>query len=230
MLRDLVFKARTRADRGVSIAPGAARATAPGTTPVPPSGGARQARPGGRPAGPAPRALLAVAGLLLALSPVGLRAADAPAAKAAAPVAATPAATAATASKKRYFKAEISWANNTYYTPSNASGHAEFELDVTTHKLRWVLTFKDLSSPPTKVTLHAPAQPGATGAAIMDLAPQGLKSPATGEGQLTDAQVEYLLTGWSYALVTTRKYPQGEARGQLDRVRTPLPAFAQASP
>ena len=65
----------------------------------------------------------------------------------------------------------------------------------------------------------------ATGAAILDLAPGNPKSPARGEGQLSDAQIEYLLTGWSYALVTSRKYPQGEARGQLDRVRTATPAF-----
>ena len=47
-----------------------------------------------------------------------------------------------------------------------ARGAAEFELDVDTKTLRWILTYQDLSSPPTKVTLHAPAQPGATGAAI----------------------------------------------------------------
>jgi hypothetical protein len=148
----------------------------------------------------------------------------APAAAGPAPAgaAATPAAAVA---KKRYFVADISWANNTYYTPSEARGAAEFELDVASKTLRWVLTYQDLSSPPTRITLHAPAQPGATGAAILDLSPGGPKSPARGEGKLSDAQVEYLLTGWSYALVTTRKYPQGEARGQLDRVRKATPAF-----
>ncbi|MCU0757717.1 MAG: CHRD domain-containing protein [Steroidobacteraceae bacterium] len=139
--------------------------------------------------------------------------------------AATSPALAGATGKKRYFVADISWANNTYYTPSEAKGAAEFELDVASKTLRWVLTYQDLSSPPTKITLHAPAQPGATGAAILDLSPGGPKSPARGEGKLSDAQVEYLLTGWSYALVTTRKYPQGEARGQLDRVRQATPAF-----
>jgi hypothetical protein len=139
--------------------------------------------------------------------------------------AAPPAGSTKPASGKRYFVADISWANNTYYTPSQAKGAAEFELDVATKTLRWVLTYQDLSSPPTKVTLHAPAQPGATGAAILDLSPGGPKSPARGESTLSDAQIEYLLTGWSYALVTTRKYPQGEARGQLDRVRKATPAF-----
>jgi len=221
MLRDLFLPAPARVNRAVSTGLGDTR-------------GRPSRHPG---AGPRELLWLALACGVLGLAATTIHAAEtgsaaagtSPAATAPAAAPSAPAA-AASASKKRYFKAEISWANNTYYTPSQASGHAEFELDVTTHKLRWTLTFKDLSSPPTKVTLHAPAQPGATGAAIMDLAPQGLKSPATGEGQLTDAQVEYLLTGWSYALVTTRKYPQGEARGQLDRVRTPLPAFAQANP
>lgn len=221
MLRDLFFMAPARVPAGFPSASGN-------------GGGPRPLRLARRPRHGRALALL---GAVLAL-PFGLaRAAEpAPAASASPAAAATPTpaaprtARAGTATGKRYFKAEISWANNTYYTPSNASGHAEFELDIATHKLRWVLTYKDLSSAPTKVTLHAPAQPGATGAAIMDLAPQGLKSPTTGEGQLTDAQVEYLLTGWSYALVTTRKYPQGEARGQLDRVRTATPAFAKAGP
>jgi hypothetical protein len=126
---------------------------------------------------------------------------------------------------KRYFHAEISWANNTYYTPSSASGTAEFELDLDTLTLSWVLNYKDLSSPPTAITLHAPAQPGATGAAIVNLAVPGLASPTRGSAKLTDAQAEYLLTGWSYALITTRKYTKGEARGQLDRVRQPPAVF-----
>lgn len=126
---------------------------------------------------------------------------------------------------KRYFHAEISWANNTYYTPSKAVGKADFELDLDNLTLHWVLSYQDLSSAPTAITLHAPAQPGATGAAIVNLAVPGLASPTKGSAKLTDAQAEYLLTGWSYALVTTRKYAKGEARGQLDRVRTKPAAF-----
>ena len=181
-----------------------------------------------------PRWAWATAVATLAASTPGLAGAtDAAAGGAARPVAAATAnasagatrATTVPASQKRYFKADLSWANNTYYTPSEASGTAEFELDVATKTLRWILSYQGLSSAPTRITLHAPAQPGATGAAILDLAPGNPKSPARGEGQLSDAQIEYLLTGWSYALVTSRKYPQGEARGQLDRVRTATPAF-----
>ena len=126
---------------------------------------------------------------------------------------------------KRYFHAEISWANNTYYTPSKATGAADFMLDLDTLTLHWVLNYKDLSSPPTAITLNAPAQPGATGAAIVNLAVPGLASPTKGSAKLSDAQAEYLLTGWSYALITTRKYTKGEARGQLDRLRTAPAAF-----
>lgn len=126
---------------------------------------------------------------------------------------------------KRYFHADISWANNTYYTPSKASGVADFMLDLDTLTLHWVLSYKDLSSPPTAITLNAPAQPGATGAAIVNLAVPGLASPTKGSAKLSDAQAEYLLTGWSYALITTRKYTKGEARGQLDRLRSAPAAF-----
>jgi hypothetical protein len=126
---------------------------------------------------------------------------------------------------KRYFHADISWANNTYYTPSQATGAADFMLDLDTLTLHWVLQYKDLSSPPTAITLNAPAQPGATGAAIVNLAVPSLVSPTRGSAKLSDAQAEYLLTGWSYALITTRKYTKGEARGQLDRLRQPPAAF-----
>ena len=126
---------------------------------------------------------------------------------------------------KRCFPAEISWENNTYDPPRKASGAADFMLDLDTLTLHWVLNYKDLSSPPTAITLNAPAQPGATGAAIVNLAVPGLASPTKGSAKLTDAQAEYLLTGWSYALITTRKYTKGEARGQLDRLRAAPAAF-----
>ena len=102
----------------------------------------------------------------------------------------------------------------------------DFELDLDNLTLHWVLSYQDLSSAPTAITLHAPAQPGATGAAIVNLAVPGLASPTKGSAKLTDAQAEYLLTGWSYALVTTRKYAKGEAiehpMGYPIKITTPL--------
>lgn len=121
---------------------------------------------------------------------------------------------------KRWWRAQISSADNTSYTPSDAEGLGEFELDLATLTLSWKVTWSKLSSPVKSVHLHAPAQPAANGAMMLDLAPKGLVSPATGSAQLTDAQVEYLLIGWAYVLISTAKYPNGEARGQLERKRS----------
>jgi hypothetical protein len=50
----------------------------------------------------------------------------------------------------------------------------------------------------------------------IDLAPNGIVSPLTGSAVLNEAEVQYLLTGWSYVNITTEKWPFGEVRGQLD--------------
>ncbi len=123
------------------------------------------------------------------------------------------------AGQKRHFIAEISWKNNTAYTPSDATGRAEFEIDLDSKTLSWDIRYEKLSSAPRGVWLHAPGQPGATGAPMINLATGELRPPVKGSAVLTDAQIEYLLTGWSYVLISTKKYPNGEARGQLNRAR-----------
>jgi hypothetical protein len=86
-------------------------------------------------------------------------------------------------------------------------------------KLRWKITFKDLTSPPVAARIHGPQTPGGEAGALFDLAPNGLKSPLEGEHQLTDGELRYLLTDRLYVNITTVRYKQGELRGQLQRVR-----------
>jgi len=116
----------------------------------------------------------------------------------------------------REFHADLSARNQTRLTESPATGKADFILDLTNLTLTWTVEFKDLISKPVAASLHGPAQPGANGLAFVNLAPEGIKSPLTGSAVLTEAEVQYLLAGWTYVNITTERFPYGEARGQVD--------------
>ena len=118
--------------------------------------------------------------------------------------------------KSREFHADLSAYNQTRLTESPATGRADFYLDLTNLTLSWTVEFKDLMSQPVAASLHGPAQPGANGLAFVNLAPEGIKSPLKGSAVLTEAEVQYLLAGWTYVNITTEKFPYGEARGQVD--------------
>ena len=135
---------------------------------------------------------------------------------------ASPTATSAMPAGTRHFHAAMAAEWQTRYTASAATGSADFHLDLDTLTLSWTITYRDLSGPPRSLALHAPAQPGANGGKILDLATRGSRSPVRGSAVITAAQVQYLLYGWSYVNLTTAKYPWGEIRGQLD-VRPPEP-------
>lgn len=119
-------------------------------------------------------------------------------------------------SMSRVFHADLSADNQTRLTISPASGTADLTLDLTDLTLTWEVHFKDLQSTPTRASLHGPAQPGANGLAFVDLAPEGIKSPLTGSAVLTEAEVQYLLAGWTYVEIATEKFPYGETRGPVD--------------
>ncbi len=116
----------------------------------------------------------------------------------------------------REFHADLSAYNQTRLTESPATGKADFTLDLTNLTLTWRVEFANLLSKPIAASLHGPAQPGANGLAFVNLAPEGIRSPLTGSAVLTEAEVQYLLAGWTYVNITTEKFPFGEARGQVD--------------
>ncbi len=116
----------------------------------------------------------------------------------------------------REFHSGLSANNQTRFTESPVTGSADFELDLATLTLTWDVQFEGLISPPVAAGLHGPAQPGANGLSFIDLAPEGIASPLRGSAVVNEAQVQYLLAGWTYVNITTEKYPFGEARGQLD--------------
>ena len=126
------------------------------------------------------------------------------------------AATASGQLTSREFHADLSAHNQTRLTQSPAIGKADFKLDLTNLTLTWEISFADLISTPLAAGLHGPAQPGANGLAFVDLAPTGIRSPLKGSAVLTEAEIQYLLAGWTYVNITTAKFPFGEARGQVD--------------
>lgn len=128
----------------------------------------------------------------------------------------TPASSALAQSTSRVFHADLSAENQTRLTISPANGTADLTLDLTDLTLTWEVHFKDLQSKPTAANLHGPAQPGANGLAFVDLAPDGIKSPLKGSAVLTEAEVQYLLAGWTYVEIATEKFPYGETRGPVD--------------
>lgn len=103
-------------------------------------------------------------------------------------------------------------------TESPGSGRADFLLDRATTTLSWKVTYKDTTSPVTGAHIHGPQRPGVNAGVMFDLAQKGQKLPLEGSVVLTDAQLEYLLSGRTYVNIHTTKYPAGELRGQIERV------------
>jgi hypothetical protein len=118
--------------------------------------------------------------------------------------------------KIREFHADISASNQTRYTESKAKGRADFKLNLESLTLSWEIFFEKNILEPTSINLHGPAQPGANGVVFLELASTKFSSPINGSAKLNEAQIQYLLAGWTYINVATKRYPFGEARGQLD--------------
>ena len=117
------------------------------------------------------------------------------------------------------FVAILSADNQSATTESPGSGRVDFLLDRPTTRLSWKATYKGTTTQVTGAHIHGPQRPGVNAGVLFDMAPNGLgKLPLEGSVILTDAQLEYLLSGRTYVNIHTTKYPEGELRGQIDRV------------
>jgi hypothetical protein len=90
--------------------------------------------------------------------------------------------------------------------------------------MRWEITYSKLTSAPVAIGLHGPAQPGTNGAQLIDLAGKSLVAPVRGSAVVPAGQIQYMLLGWTYVLVSTKRYPDGEIRGKVDVVAPDRPA------
>ena len=99
---------------------------------------------------------------------------------------------------------------------SQGSGRGEFKLDIPTQRLSWKITYAGLTSRVTGVHMHGPGQMGTNGLPFLDLAPNGIRMPLEGSAEVTEAQVQYMISTWAYVNITTERYKDGEIRGQVD--------------
>jgi hypothetical protein len=104
-------------------------------------------------------------------------------------------------------------------TDSEGLGVAEFLLDRPTQRLDWTVTYSKLTSKAVAAHVHGPQTPGGNAGVLFDLSPNGMKRRILGSVFLNDGELEYLLTGRLYVNIHTTKYPAGELRGQIMRVR-----------
>jgi len=125
------------------------------------------------------------------------------------------AATGSAQAEVRRFTADLNGTQEQPAVVTEGRGTARLTLDTTTRKLTWNITYSKLSGPATMAHIHGPAQPGENAGVLINLAPQGMKSPLTGSADLTDAQVSDLLAGKYYINVHTDQNKAGEIRGQL---------------
>lgn len=117
------------------------------------------------------------------------------------------------------FRAVLSADEQSAPTESPGSGVVNFVLDRPTQELSWTLSFENLTSDVTGAHIHGPQTPGGNAGVLIDLAPDGLRSPVQSSYVLNDGLLEYLLTGRMYVNVHSTKYPVGELRGQIMRQR-----------
>jgi hypothetical protein len=116
------------------------------------------------------------------------------------------------------FYADLSADEQAETTESPGFGRADFLLDRDTVRLSWKVTYSKLTSAATGAHVHGPQRPGTNAGVQIDLAPKGLILPLEGSAVLTDAQLEYLLSGRMYVNIHSQRYPRGELRGQIQRV------------
>lgn len=117
------------------------------------------------------------------------------------------------------FTATLSDQDQSIPTESPGVGFAEMRLERATLKLSWKVTYKNLSSPPIGAGLYGPENVGGNAGLVVDLANGRLTSPIIGSTVLSDGVFQYLITGRVYVNIHTRKYKDGELRGQLRRQR-----------
>ena len=117
------------------------------------------------------------------------------------------------------FSADLSAAPQRAPTVSDGRGHADFVLERDTLKLSWTVTFRDLTSEPSGLHIHGPVPAEGEAPAIFALAAESFRSPVAGEKILSMGEVAYLVQNLLYINLSTTKYPVGEIRGPVRKLR-----------
>lgn len=117
------------------------------------------------------------------------------------------------------FEAVLTADEQTAPTESPGTGLAQLSLERSDLKLTWTVTFSGLTSAATTAHIHGPARLGDDAPAVIDLGAANPTSPLSGSTTLSDIQLELFLKGRVYVNIHSAKFPKGELRGQIQRVR-----------
>jgi len=117
------------------------------------------------------------------------------------------------------FRATLSADEQTAPTESPGSGCAVMVLVRETLEFSWKVTYSSLTSPAIGAHVHGPQNPGMNAGVLFDLAPDGIESPMEGLVILNQGQLKYILNRRTYVNIHTTKFPAGELRGQIIRIR-----------
>ncbi len=119
--------------------------------------------------------------------------------------------------KTRSFHADLSPDEEPKVTPSSGYGTLDITVDLSNLSMVYRVVINGMTSEVTGIHLHGPCGRGDIAPAILDLAPLGIRNPLQRSLVLTEGQLQYMLNGELYINVQTRKYKDGEIRGQLQR-------------
>ena len=119
--------------------------------------------------------------------------------------------------RTRSFHDDLSSDQESKVKPTRATATADMTVNLETLQMNYRVTFKDLTTEPTRIGLHGPTVMGVDGPPVLDLATKNIASPIEGTIQITEAQLQYLLLREVYVSITTKKYGEGEIRGWFER-------------
>jgi len=114
------------------------------------------------------------------------------------------------------FAAALDGAHEVPPTDSEGTGKLDATYDTQSKELGWSLDYNGLSGPATAAHFHGPAGPGEN--ADVQVPIPDPQSGTKGTATLTDEQAKDLMDGKYYVNVHTDKHPDGEIRGQVEKV------------
>lgn len=115
------------------------------------------------------------------------------------------------------FKGDLSGGAETPPSASKGVGSIAVTLDPKTRKISWKGYFVGLEGQELKAHFHGPAKAGEKAAPVLPV--EALEETFQGSATLDAKQVKQLEDGQWYFNIHSAKHPEGELRGQLNRVR-----------
>jgi hypothetical protein len=113
------------------------------------------------------------------------------------------------------FKADLKGAAEVPPTDSAGTATAQVVVDTETKKLNWTVTYAGLTGDAKAAHFHGPAGPGENAPPVIDISDK----IQNGSAALTDQQLADLQAGKWYINIHTAKFPDGEIRGQVEKVQ-----------